>query len=165
LESLLSKYLSIEQVNLIIKSIFHEGQIDKNLNINEIINIITKNIPKNENKEEKPLHLNVSCDGCKQTPIKGIRFKCNNCDNFDFCEECVKTKKDLHGKDHTFTTINNPVGSLEYWIDFLKDIQKEFEKQNEKSEKDLPKENEKNKVEIVQKNEDDYIYVESKIKK
>jgi len=44
----------------------------------------------------------------------------------------LKKKDELHDKIHTFTTINYPIGSPNYWIDFLKDvIPNEFYTQNE----------------------------------
>lgn len=42
------------------------------------------------------------CDGCQMFPINGSRFKCRNCDDFDFCEACFKTNR------HTFGRINEP---------------------------------------------------------
>lgn len=33
-------------------------------------------------------HPSVSCDGCGVDPIKGIRYKCSVCPNFDFCANC-----------------------------------------------------------------------------
>ena len=29
-------------------------------------------------------------------PIVGVRYKCRICDDFDFCENCFKTKKHRH---------------------------------------------------------------------
>lgn len=46
------------------------------------------------------------CDGCQMFPINGPRFKCRNCDDFDFCEMCFKTRK--HNTRHTFGRINEP---------------------------------------------------------
>lgn len=39
-------------------------------------------------------------------PINGPRFKCRNCDDFDFCESCFKTRK--HNSRHSFGRINEP---------------------------------------------------------
>uniref|UniRef100_A0A3B5ANJ8 HECT-type E3 ubiquitin transferase n=1 Tax=Stegastes partitus TaxID=144197 RepID=A0A3B5ANJ8_9TELE len=39
-------------------------------------------------------------------PINGPRFKCRNCDDFDFCENCFKTRK--HNTRHSFGRINEP---------------------------------------------------------
>lgn len=48
----------------------------------------------------------IRCDGCQMFPINGPRFKCRNCDDFDFCETCFKTRK--HNTRHTFGRINEP---------------------------------------------------------
>ncbi|XP_063572447.1 E3 ubiquitin-protein ligase HERC2-like [Pongo abelii] len=52
------------------------------------------------------IHPGVTCDGCQMFPINGSRFKCRNCDDFDFCEMCFKTEK--HNTRHTFGRINEP---------------------------------------------------------
>lgn len=40
-------------------------------------------------------------------PINGARFKCRNCDDFDFCENCFKTRKHNNNR-HSFGRINEP---------------------------------------------------------
>ncbi|KAL7983783.1 hypothetical protein Chor_000659, partial [Crotalus horridus] len=57
------------------------------------------------------IHPGVTCDGCQMFPINGPRFKCRNCDDFDFCETCFKSRK--HNTRHTFGRINEPV---KHWI-------------------------------------------------
>eukprot|EP00066_Takifugu_rubripes_P023536 XP_011612802.1 PREDICTED: E3 ubiquitin-protein ligase HERC2-like isoform X3 [Takifugu rubripes] len=52
------------------------------------------------------IHPGVRCDGCQMFPINGARFKCRNCDDFDFCENCFKTRK--HNTRHSFGRINEP---------------------------------------------------------
>jgi len=52
------------------------------------------------NTEMKKIHFNVSCDGCQQAPLIGERFKCETCENFDFCSKCHKEGK--HDKNHKF---------------------------------------------------------------
>jgi len=44
------------------------------------------------------IHHGVTCDGCNQSPIKGARFKCKICPDFDLCEDCES--KDIHPADH-----------------------------------------------------------------
>jgi len=44
------------------------------------------------------VHHGITCDGCQQSPITGIRFKCRTCPDFDLCEACEA--KNLHPADH-----------------------------------------------------------------
>ena len=52
-------------------------------------------------KEE--IHPCCTCDGCGIKPIKGLRYKCSQCINFDFCEKCYTTNP--HAKEHKFNII------------------------------------------------------------
>jgi len=54
----------------------------------------------------KPIHYGIACDGCNISPITGARFKCNECEDFDFCQTCYE--KSQHDKSHEFTAINVP---------------------------------------------------------
>uniref|UniRef100_A0AAY4E4M2 E3 ubiquitin-protein ligase HERC2 n=1 Tax=Denticeps clupeoides TaxID=299321 RepID=A0AAY4E4M2_9TELE len=58
------------------------------------------------------VHPGVRCDGCQMFPINGPRFKCRNCDDFDFCENCFKTRK--HNTRHSFGRINEPGKSVAF---------------------------------------------------
>lgn len=48
------------------------------------------------------IHESITCDGCKSDTIKGLRFKCDSCPNYDLCQRCVdrgvttKTHKSSH---------------------------------------------------------------------
>ncbi|CAL8137522.1 unnamed protein product [Orchesella dallaii] len=46
----------------------------------------------------------VSCDGCNMEPIRRIRYKCTQCEDFDLCSECVQ--EGAH-EDHIFVVIRN----------------------------------------------------------
>ena len=69
-------------------------------------NILLRAAPKIEKKEKPELHYKVICDGCKVTPIRGIRYKCKQCKDFDFCQECYDKNKESHG--HDFRKILHP---------------------------------------------------------
>jgi hypothetical protein len=47
------------------------------------------------------VHMAVSCDGCGMNPIIGLRFKCNDCHDFDFCGNCRFSVD--HKAGHTFS--------------------------------------------------------------
>ncbi|KAL1921063.1 uncharacterized protein VTP21DRAFT_11698 [Calcarisporiella thermophila] len=57
-------------------------------------------------------HLHVVCDGCQKT-LKGIRWKCEVCPDFDLCQRCKGpagrgTAAHLHPDSHHFTPIPYP---------------------------------------------------------
>jgi hypothetical protein len=54
----------------------------------------------------KVVHYHVTCDGCRKTPIEGIRYKCNVCSDYDLCEAC-KAKPNIH-PGHAFSEISVP---------------------------------------------------------
>ena len=37
---------------------------------------------------KQSIHEGYGCDGCAVTPIKGKRYSCKECEDFDFCELC-----------------------------------------------------------------------------
>ncbi|CAF1631145.1 unnamed protein product, partial [Adineta ricciae] len=53
------------------------------------------------------IHESISCDGCRAESIKGLRFKCDSCPNYDLCERCaengVTTKN--HDTSHSLILI------------------------------------------------------------
>ena len=46
---------------------------------------------------EKPVHYMISCNGCGMNHIVGKRFKCTECENFNYCEKCEKMYRNIHG--------------------------------------------------------------------
>ena len=47
-------------------------------------------------KNNEPIWEGVTCDGCQDSPIAGLRFKCTVCDDFDLCEFCEMTLQHPH---------------------------------------------------------------------
>ncbi|KAH9495562.1 E3 ubiquitin-protein ligase mib2 [Bulinus truncatus] len=45
-------------------------------------------------------HECVLCDECKENGIKGLRWKCSVCSNYDLCSSCYN--KDKHSLSHSF---------------------------------------------------------------
>lgn len=53
------------------------------------------------------VHLQVYCDGCKQNPLIGQRYKCRQCYNFDLCSACnAMPAGTYHAAEHTSKCID-----------------------------------------------------------
>jgi len=59
-----------------------------------------------EKQPNTSVHEHVRCDGCQVFPIVGVRYKCNECPDFDFCEVCEEKFGDQHG--HPLTKHRTP---------------------------------------------------------
>ena len=46
-------------------------------------------------------HTRVRCDGCRASPITGVRYKCKDCPDFDFCQDCFRSDNDEVPHDAT----------------------------------------------------------------
>ena len=46
---------------------------------------------------ESKIHYGVKCSSCQMYPITGIRYKCIQCNNFNFCEKCEEKYGQNHG--------------------------------------------------------------------
>ncbi|RDL31193.1 EF-hand protein [Venustampulla echinocandica] len=52
------------------------------------------------------VHRGCGCNGCGAVPIRGIRYRCSNCADYDLCEGCES--QGLHTKTHIFYKIRVP---------------------------------------------------------
>ncbi|XP_062617080.1 E3 ubiquitin-protein ligase MIB2-like [Saccostrea cucullata] len=50
------------------------------------------------------VHDHIVCDACNDTPVKGIRWKCTDCEDFDLCNLCYMNDK--HDTKHGFVRID-----------------------------------------------------------
>jgi hypothetical protein len=50
--------------------------------------MFTDYLKKKQEEQRNTIFNDVVCDGCEQTPIRGVRFMCSVCSNFDLCESC-----------------------------------------------------------------------------
>ncbi|KAF8974812.1 hypothetical protein BGZ46_009709 [Entomortierella lignicola] len=62
-------------------------------------------------KIKETVHMNVYCDMCLNT-IRGIRWKCQDCDNYDLCQIC-QPLAGLRHPFHTFKPIEKYNGETE----------------------------------------------------
>jgi len=66
-------------------------------------------IKANNNDNVQPEHVGITCDRCGQNPIKGNRWKCIHCVDYDLCNSCEAV--DLHDQNHLFVKIRNPIST------------------------------------------------------
>ncbi|CAG8950956.1 hypothetical protein HYFRA_00006353 [Hymenoscyphus fraxineus] len=52
------------------------------------------------------VHRGCACNSCGAVPIRGIRYRCSNCADYDLCESCES--QGLHIKTHIFYKIRVP---------------------------------------------------------
>jgi len=53
------------------------------------------------------VHFGFSCDGCNLDPIVGIRYKCDDCKNYDLCSICFSAHN-KHTPTHSFSALELP---------------------------------------------------------
>jgi hypothetical protein len=56
------------------------------------------------------VHRGITCNHCNSSPIRGTRYKCANCVDFDLCEGCEALQP--HKRTHVFLKIRVPVPPL-----------------------------------------------------
>ncbi|KAI9330438.1 hypothetical protein BDR26DRAFT_922545 [Obelidium mucronatum] len=61
----------------------------------------------------QPRWRNINCDGCNAQSFAGARFKCKTCADFDLCESCHATAKDIHNSQHEFENAEHPLVTKE----------------------------------------------------
>ncbi|CAG2253190.1 MIB [Mytilus edulis] len=59
-----------------------------------------------DNAQADVEHEDFTCDGCRQDPLYGIRWKCLTCADYDLCTKCYIIDK--HIVDHIFKRIVSP---------------------------------------------------------
>ncbi|KAJ2709843.1 hypothetical protein H4R19_004043 [Coemansia spiralis] len=45
-------------------------------------------ISEDQARRNGTIHRGTSCNSCHETPIRGVRYKCAQCANYDLCESC-----------------------------------------------------------------------------
>ncbi|KAH6577962.1 hypothetical protein BASA62_000559 [Batrachochytrium salamandrivorans] len=67
-------------------------------------------IAEDQARKEGYIHRSITCNHCGVSPVRGFRFKCANCVDFDICEICESL--DVHVKTHVFIKIRIPIPPL-----------------------------------------------------
>jgi hypothetical protein len=56
------------------------------------------------------VHRSITCNHCKISPVRGIRYKCCSCVDFDLCANCESLG--IHNRLHSFIKITIPIPPL-----------------------------------------------------
>ena len=56
-------------------------------------------------------HTNIICNNCFKNDIKGKRFICAECNNYNLCQDCEKIfyKRQIHNRKHVLIQVNVPL--------------------------------------------------------
>ncbi|RDW82594.1 hypothetical protein BP6252_03706 [Coleophoma cylindrospora] len=61
-------------------------------------------------RRSSTVHRGCGCNSCGVVPIRGVRYRCSNCVDFDLCESCEA--QGLHTKTHIFYKVKIPAPSF-----------------------------------------------------
>ena len=71
------------------------------------LKIFENNILNEINNNSQPIHKGIKCNKCGMKDIKGIRYKCSTCLNYNLCEKCEDIS--AHDENHVFVKIKEPI--------------------------------------------------------
>ena len=89
----------------------HMGQVgtemqDTSTNGQEMVALLYR-IAEDNAQKSYYIHRGVQCNACSLMPIRGVRYHCANCSDYDLCESCES--KDEHNRTHVFYKIRIPI--------------------------------------------------------
>ena len=73
---------------------------------------IKERAPEKQRHGQDKVHPRVICDGC-EGKVKGIRYKCVTCDDYDLCATCED--KGIHS-EHNMIRITSPLHNARAWM-------------------------------------------------
>jgi ZZ type zinc finger protein len=79
----------------------------------EALKLLVYHIAEDQNRQHTVIHRGVRCDGCNMNPIRGIRYKCLNCPDYDICSNCDASM--VHDPTHLTVSIKIPAPYIALW--------------------------------------------------
>lgn len=70
-----------------------------------LLNLLYR-IAEEQARKDGYVHRRITCNSCNIMPIRGIRYHCANCLDYDLCEQCEAMQ--IHPKTHLFYKIRIP---------------------------------------------------------
>ncbi|KAL8663488.1 MAG: hypothetical protein Q9202_003798 [Teloschistes flavicans] len=86
-----------------------EDNEDKPSQDQNLMNLLYR-IAEDQARKDGFVHRGVNCNSCNVLPIRGIRYRCTNCPDYDLCEQCEALQ--VHDKTHLFYKIRIPAPFL-----------------------------------------------------
>lgn len=86
-----------------------ETEKDVNKEGQRLLNLLYR-IAEEQATKDGYIHRGVTCNSCNATPIRGVRYRCANCVDFDLCEQCEAMQ--IHIKTHLFYKVRIPAPFL-----------------------------------------------------
>jgi Ca2+-binding EF-hand superfamily protein len=63
-------------------------------------------IAEEQSRQEGYIHRGVTCNSCDIKPIRGVRWRCSNCADYDLCSDCHSVG--IHPRTHIFYEVKVP---------------------------------------------------------
>ena len=73
-----------------------------------------KDLEKNQIPTCTTIHKNTKCEKCSINPIKGYRYKCFECDNYNLCQDCELNNSKNNEHPHNFIKLKNELINYSY---------------------------------------------------
>ena len=100
-----------EEEEIIKKDLSEEEKIKESIRslVHSKLKSFEDNIINEIKENSKPIHKGIKCNGCGMENIKGIRYKCSTCLDYNLCENCEEDTN--HDEAHLFLKITKPISS------------------------------------------------------
>ena len=79
-----------------------------NINQNSMMNLHPKDNNEINLSFVKTVHLGIKCNRCGMLPIKGDRYKCHICKDYNLCQDCEQLNSETCEHPHDFIKMRNP---------------------------------------------------------
>ena len=87
-----------------------KGEDDSNKKEGQSLLNLLYHIAEDQARRDGYVHRGVTCNSCNTIPIRGVRYRCANCIDFDLCEQCEALQ--IHPKTHLFYKVRIPAPFL-----------------------------------------------------
>ena len=79
-----------------------------NINQNSMMNLHPKDNNEINLSFVKTIHFGIKCNICGMLPIKGDRYKCHICKDYNLCQDCEQLNFEIEKHPHDFIKMRNP---------------------------------------------------------